>query len=174
MSNKYKGNKSILILLFLIIGFSACSGVSKSSSSPLNLPPTSPARAVEGYLEALKKQDFVKTYEFISFGFAGNLDKESYKINMEQGPLKKYGWSLQNYQVTGVRIIGDQAYVSSELEVDYKPLNSESKIQKKIEVQYVLSDLERKWKITGGSCITNCVSAEDFIGRPADKPIDSN
>lgn len=166
-------NKSILLLLFLIIGLSACGGISKSSSSPFNLPSTSPAKVVEDYLAALKKQDFLKTYEFISIGYAGNLDKESYKITMEQGPLKKYSWSLLNYQITGVRIIGDQAYVSSELGVQFKPLNSESKIQKTIEVQYVLAPLENKWKITSDYCVSNC-SEEDLVGKTSNKPIDSN
>jgi hypothetical protein len=166
-------NKCILLLLFLIVGMSACSGISTSSSSPLNLPSTSPAKVVEDYLAALKQQNFLKTYEFISFGYAGNLDKESYKINMEKGPLKKYSWSLLNYQITGVRIIGDQAYVSSELGVQFKPLNSESKIQKTIEVQYVLAPLENKWRITSDYCVSNC-SAEDLVGKTTNKPIDSN
>ena len=173
MNSKPIMNKSILLLLFLIIGLSACGGISKSSPSPLNLPSTSPAKVVSGYLEALKKKDFLKTYEFISFGYAGNLDKESYKINMEQGPLKKSSWSLLNYQITGVRIIGDQAYVSSELGVQFKPLNSDSKIQKTIEVQYVLASLENKWKITTDYCVSNC-SAEDLGGKTNNKPIDSN
>jgi len=153
-------------------GLSACA--SKSSSSPLNLPSTSPAKVVDSYLDALKKADFLKTYEFIAVGYAGNLDKESYKLNMEQGLLKKYNWSLLNYQITGVRILGDQAYVYTQLGVEFKPVNSESKVQRNIEVQYVLTDLEKKWKITGDSCLTNCMSPEDLIGKPANKPIDSN
>lgn len=173
MNSKTIVNKSILVFLFIAIGLSACGCVSKRSSSPFNLPSSSPAKVVDSYLEALKKEDFLKTYEFISFGYAGNLDKESYKINMEQGPLKKYSWSLLNYQITSVRIVGDQAYVSSELEVQFKPPDSQSKIQKTIEVQYVLAPLDNDWKITADNCFSNC-SAEGLVGETTNKSIDSN
>ncbi|HEX9830992.1 MAG TPA: hypothetical protein VGA94_04830, partial [Thermodesulfobacteriota bacterium] len=73
-----------------------------------------------------------------------------------------------------VRIIGDQAYVYTQLTVEYKPVNSEKKVQKKIEIQYVLSNLEKQWKIAGDNCISNCVSAEAFVGKTSNDSNDSD
>ena len=174
MNSKHPVKKSIVLLLFLTIGVSGCTGVSTTSSSRLNLPSTSPAKVVSDYMEALKRRDFSETYEFITIGYAGNLDRESYKINWEQGFIKKYNWNLLDYQVMGVRIIGDQAYVYTQLAVEYKPVNSEKKVQKKIEIQYVLSNLEKQWKIAGDNCISNCVSAEAFVGKTSNDSNDSD
>ena len=174
MNSKHPVKKSIVLLLFLTIGVSGCTGVSTTSSSPLNLPSTSPAKVVSDYMEALKRQDFLKTYELITIGYAGNLDRESYKLNWEQGFIKKYNWNLLDYHVMGVRIIGDQAYVYTQLTVEYKPVNSDKKVQKNIEIQYVLSDLEKQWKIAGDNCISNCVSAEAFVGKTSNDSNDSD
>jgi ketosteroid isomerase-like protein len=126
-------------------------------------PDTSPSQVVSDYLEALKRRDFGKTYDFISSGYAANLDKQSYELNMRQG-LDKYHWTLLDYQVLGVQILGDQAFVLAELEVRFKPDNSERETQKKVRVQYGLTVSEKKWKISQSNCILNCVSAEDFAG----------
>jgi hypothetical protein len=166
--------KSFLFLLLLFIGASGCTRISDTSSSQLNIPSTSPAKVVSDYMDALKRQDFSKTYEFITIGYAGNLDRESYKINWEQGFIKKYNWNLLDYQIMGVRIIGNQAYVYTQLTVEYKPLNSEAKVQKNIEIQYVLSDMEKEWKIAGDNCISNCISAEAFVGKTSNDSTDSN
>lgn len=174
MNSKHPVKKSIVLLLFLTIGVSGCTGVSTTSSSRLNLPSTSPAKVVSDYMEALKRRDFSKTYEFITIGYAGNLDRESYKINWEQGFIKKYNWNLLDYQVMGVRIIGDQAYVYTKLAVEYKPVNSDKKVQKNIEIQYVLSNLEKQWEIAGDNCISNCVSAEAFVGKTSNDSNDSD
>jgi len=168
MNNKPIVNRLILLLVFLLVeGLSACGGVSKSSSSPpqLKLPSTSPVKVVSGFLDALRKADFVKSYGFITIGYAGNLDKESYRINMEQILVKRYNWSLAGYEIKGVRIIGDQAFVVTELEVRFKPLDSQKPIRKKIEVQYVLASFENEWKISAGECISNCVASADLIGK---------
>ena len=165
MDNRMQSDKlfSLLTLAF-ILGLSACVGASKSPSSGLKLPSTSPAKVVGGYLDALGKSDFVKTYDFISPGYAGNLDKESYRINMEQGLVKKYNWSLLDFEIKGVRIVGSQAFVVAELGVQYKPVNAENQVQKKIEIQYVLAALDNKWKITSDSCISNCQALGDTTG----------
>jgi hypothetical protein len=163
----------LLLLLFIVIGIFGCGGLSVSSSPQLKLPSTSPVKVVSDYLGSLKKTDFVRAYEFISIGYAGSLDKESYKTNMEQSLIKKYDWSLLNYQIKGVRIIGDQAYVVTELEVQFKPLNSEKKIQKTIGIQYILAVLDSKWKIISDECISNCISPEIFTGKESGS-VDSN
>jgi hypothetical protein len=161
--------KKLILLSILLIGSSACSTVSTSSStsssSVLKLPPTSPARIVSGYLEALRDQDFEKAYEFISIGYAGNLDKESYKINMEHSLVKNYNWSLVNYEILGVKILGDQAFVVAELEVKLTPPKSKNQVHKKVRNQYVLNALENEWRITADNCVSNCIKAEDLARR---------
>jgi hypothetical protein len=165
MNNRTLTNKLVpLLSLVFVLGLYACAGASKSPSANLKLPSTSPAKVVDGYLDALEKADFVKTYDFISPGYAGNLDKESYQITMEQGLIKKYNWSLLDFEIKGVRIIGSQAFVVAELGVQFKPLNSDNQVQKKIEIQYVLAALDNKWKITSDSCISNCQSLGDTTG----------
>ena len=143
----------IIALLVLLIGFSACVTVSTSpntsSKKPVEkLPDTSPSQIVSGYLEALKKGDFQKAYDFVSIGYAGNFDKQGYEVSMKQDLIEKRHWSLLNYQVSGAQIFGNEAFVTAELEVKYKLTDSEKEIQKKIRVQYRLNILEKKWKIS--------------------------
>jgi len=156
----------IIALLVVLLELSACVNVS-TAPTPLKHaekpPATSPAQVVSDYLEALKQGDFGKTYDFISIGYAANLDKQSYELNMKQS-LGKYHWTLLGYQVLGVQILGEEAFVLTELEVRFKPANSEEETQRKIRVQYALSVLEKKWKISQSNCILNCVSAESFVG----------
>jgi hypothetical protein len=159
----------ILALLALLVGLYACVNVSKSPNTssavkPAEKPPaTSPARIVSDYLEALKKRDFGKTYDLISSGYASNLDKESYEVNIKQS-LEKYHWNLLSYQILGVQILGDQAFVLAELEVQFKPIKSAEETQKRVRVQYGLTIVDKNWKISQSNCTLNCVSAEDFAG----------
>jgi hypothetical protein len=159
----------IIALLILLLWPCACINVSTSPTPPSTAktaqkpPATSPAEAVNYYLEALKKRDFGKTYDFISGGYAANLDRGSYEVNMKQS-LDKSHWTLLSYEVLGVQILGDQAFVLTELEVRFKPANSEKETQKKVRIQYGLTVSEKKWKISVSNCILNCVSAEDFAG----------
>jgi len=156
----------IFVFFVFLIAFSACSGVSTSSinSNPPPTPKISPSQVVGDYLEALKIKDFGKTYEFVSSGFAANLDLESYKANWKQF-LEKFSWNLLNYQILGVQILGDHALVVAELEVQFKPLNSAKETQKKTSNQYGLIVVDDKWKISESNCISNCVSIEDFTGQ---------
>jgi hypothetical protein len=156
--------KLIFILMSLIV-FSSCGGVSKTSTTKSNPPPkTPPTHVVSGYLEALKRRDFGKTYEFISPVYAANLDLESYKEDMRKS-LEKFDWSLLNYQILGAQILGDQALVVVEQDILVKPEYSVKEIQKRINVQYILTAIDDKWKISQSLCINNCVSREEFTGQ---------
>ena len=148
------------------MAFSACIGVSTSSttSNPPHTPKISPSQVVSDYLEALKIRDLGKTYEFISSVYAANLDIETYKTNMKR-KLDEVSWNLLTYQILGVQILGDHALVVAELEVQFKPINTEKETQKKTSVQYGLIVVDDKWKISQGYCISNCVSEEDFTGQ---------
>lgn len=119
---------------------------------------------MSNYLEALKIRDLGKTYEFVSSGFAANLDIESYKTNMKQS-LDKFSWNLLSYQILGVQRLGDHALVVAELEVQFKPLNSAKETQKKINHQFGLIVVDDKWKISQVYCISNCESIEAFEGQ---------
>ena len=156
----------LISLLICLLAFSACIGVSTSSttSNPPPTPKIAPSQVVSNFLEALKIRDLGKTYEFVSSGFAVNLDIESYKANMKQS-LDKFSWNLLNYQILGVQILGDHALVVAELEVQFKPLNSAKETQKKTNVQYGLIVLDDKWKISQAYCISNCESIEAFTGQ---------
>jgi hypothetical protein len=157
--------KPVRLISFLIflMAFSACSGVSTTSNPPPT-PKISPSQVVSDYLEALKIRDLGKTYEFISSVYAANLDIESYKTNMKQF-LDKFSWNLLNYQILGVQILGDHALVVAELEVQFKPINTEKETQKKTSVQYGLIVVDDKWKISQDNCISNCESIEGFTGQ---------
>ncbi len=168
----------IIAFFTILIGLSACVTVSKSSTSPsvknptVKPPEVSPSKVVSDYLEALKKNDFQKAYEFISAGYALNFDKEGYEMNMKHDLIEKHHWTLLSYQVLGAQVFGGQALVVAELEVKFKPDNSENETQKKISVQYSLDVLEKKWKIASSNCISNnCIKTEDFSGQGV-KPLD--
>lgn len=159
----------IIALLVVLLGLSACVSVSTSPAPSVmkhseKPPATSPSQVVSDYLEALKEGDFGKTYDFISSGYAANLDKESYELNMKQS-LGKYHWALLGYQILGIQMLGDQTFVLTELEMRFQPTNSDKEIQKKIKVQYELAVLENKWKIASDKCIFNCIPPEDFVGQ---------
>ncbi len=155
--------KLIFILMFLIL-VSSCARVSTTSKDSNQPPKTPPSHVVSEYLDALKRGDYGKTYEFISSGYAANLDLESYKENMKQS-LQKFSWRLLGYQILGVQVLGDQAIVVAELDVQFIPVNSSRETQKKTNVQYGLTAVDKKWKISGSNCISNCVSREDFAGQ---------
>ncbi|HEY7535028.1 MAG TPA: hypothetical protein VH878_03700 [Thermodesulfobacteriota bacterium] len=157
--------KTVAFLLFLT-ALSACARVvtTSTNSNPPPTPKVSPSQVVSDFLEALKRRDFGTTYDYVSAGYAANLDKENYKTNMNQA-LQKFGWNLLNYQILGVQILGDQAVVVAEQEIQVKTLGSNKETQKKINVQYGLSVIDKKWKIFGSSCISNCLSREDFTGQ---------
>jgi hypothetical protein len=150
----------LFCVLVMVIGLCACAA--KSPSTGLNLPSKSPARVVRDYLEALKKYDFDRSYDFISIGYAGNLDRESYKINMKHNLIDNFNWKLINYEVIGVRIIGDQAFVVTELEVKYRPRGSKEDEQRRVRVQYVLTVLDKSWKITSDECVFNCITQDEL------------
>lgn len=133
-------------------------------------PRASPAKSVTGYLDALKEADFLEAYEFITQGYASNLDRESYKINMEQSLIRRYGWRLSSYEILGVRILGSLSYVVTKLQVQYKPVNVDTPIIRIVEVQYELNPIDGKWKIASDSCIANCTSVENLFNTESANP----
>lgn len=141
-----------LLISFILIGLFSC--VKTSSKPPFapKLPKASPIRAVEGYLDALKRNNFNKAYNYITFMYAGNVDKEGYVLNMKNS-LGKINWNLLNYEIQGVRILGLQAFVTAELNVHFKPPDKEESVEKTVDVQYILFSKDNKWKINADDLI---------------------
>jgi len=144
--------KNFVFLIFIISGLLACFSTTRPDSGP-RIPRTSPIHTVSGYLDALKGKNFNKAYSYITILYAGNLDKESYVLNMKKTFVDKLNWNLLNYQIESVQIFGEQAYVVAELDVNYQLPENEERVNKKIEVQYVLSSIGNKWKINSDGLV---------------------
>jgi hypothetical protein len=151
--------KKLFILIVVFLGLSGCVTSTKPKSGP-KIPRTSPIHTVSGYLDALKGKNFNKAYSYISILYAGNLDEESYVLNMKSTLVEKSHWNLSNYRIESVQIFGEQAYVTAQLDVSYKLPKNDELVNKTIEVQYVLSSIDNKWKI----------NSDDLVGKDSGTP----
>jgi len=137
------------------------------------LPSESPNTVVEKFLKSLKAKKFREAYDYISVDYAGNLDKEGYDLNMRKGMVENLKWSLSGYDLMGVRILGNRAYVVSKVDVNYKPIHSQNMVSKQVRIQYELSIIEKRWVIVTDSCIYNCEQdASGGSGNIELKPIE--
>ncbi|HSE83228.1 MAG TPA: hypothetical protein VLB01_01610 [Thermodesulfobacteriota bacterium] len=152
----------VLSFIFLLV-LAGCAGVSDvpEPNSVRSRPGTSPTKVVAGFLDALKKDDFGKAYEFVYAPFA---DRDGYILQMKN-LVKDHNISFLDYSILGSRILGDTAIVVAELEVELKPRNSDTAIHEKWRNQYDLSIMDGKWRITSDKCILNCTNADDLAGR---------
>ena len=151
--------KKLFVLIIVLLGLLGCFTSTKPKSSP-RVPKTSPIHTVSGYLDALKGKNFNKAYSYISVLYAGNLDEESYVLNMKNTFVDKLKWNLSNYRIESVQIFGDQAYVTAELDVSYRLPKNDELVNKTVEVQYVLSSMDNKWKI----------NSDDLLGKDSEAP----
>ncbi len=151
--------KKLFILIVALLGLSGCITSTNPKSGP-KIPRTSPMHAVSGYLDALKDKNFKKAYSYISILYAGNLDEESYVLNMKNTLVDKSHWNLSNYRIESVQIFGEQAYVTAELDVSYRIPKNDELVNKTVEVQYVLSSMDNKWKI----------NSDDLVGKDSGTP----
>jgi hypothetical protein len=72
---------------------------------------------------------------------------------MKKTLVDKSNWNLLNYKIESVQIFGEQAYVVAELDVNYQLPKNEEQVKKTIEVQYVLSYIDNKWKINSDGLV---------------------
>ncbi len=151
--------KKLFYLVVIIPGLFACFGGTQPKSSP-KAPKASPIHTVSGYLDALKGKNFKKAYSYITILYAGNLDQESWVLNMTKTLVDKSNWNLSNYRIEGVQIFGEQAYVTAELDVSYRIPKNDELVNKTVEVQYVLSSIDNKWKI----------NSDDLVGKDSEIP----
>ena len=121
-----------------------------------SLPDRSPVRTVESYLASLRDYDFKRAYGYVSRGYAANLDRESYELNMKNLLLKTLRWSLLDYEVKNVNIFGGNAYVQAALSVRYMPSHGGEPVDKEFVVQYTLVPLEGEWVIVADQCVEGC------------------
>ncbi len=161
------GNSSRLLAIILSLALlfpllSGCMQTTVSSSLPPDrrperkLPRKPPDRVVNDYLSALKNYDFKRAYKELSPAYAGTPYIESYELNMRKGLVDTLDWSLLRFEVMGVRILGDQAFVVAEMGVKYSPPNAPEPKLKNFQVQYLLSNIDKRWVITSAKCISNC------------------
>ncbi len=151
--------KNLLLLVVILPGLFACFTTTQPKSGP-KVPRTSPIHTVSGYLDALKGKNFNKAYSYITILYAGNLDEESWVLNMTKTLVDKSNWNLSNYRIEGVQIFGEQAYVTAELDVSYRIPRNDELVNKTVEVQYVLSSVDDKWKI----------NSDDLVGKDSEIP----
>jgi hypothetical protein len=151
--------KKLFLLILVLLGLLGCYTSTKPKSGP-KIPKTSPIHAVSGYLDALKGKNFNKAYSYISILYAGNLDEESWVLNMRKTLVDKSNWNLSNYRIESVQIFGEQAYVTAELDVSYRIPKNDELVNKTVEVQYVLSSMDNKWKI----------NSDDLVGKDSETP----
>jgi hypothetical protein len=144
--------KKLFFLIVVLLGLLGCVASKVPKSGP-KLPKTSPIHSVSGYLDALKDKNFNKAYSYITIIYAGNLDEESYVLNMKNTFVDKLNWNLSNYRIESVQIFGDQAYVTAELDVSYKLPKNDEHVNKTVKVQYVLSSKDNKWKINSDGLV---------------------
>lgn len=150
--------KRFFLLIVVLLGLLGCFA-SKTPKSATKRPKTSPIHTVTGYLDALKGKNFNKAYSYITILYAGNLDEESYVLNMKNTFVDQLNWNLSNYRVESVQIFGEQAYVTAELDVSYRLPKNDEHINKTVEVQYVLSSVDNKWKINSDGLVGNDTGA---------------
>lgn len=149
---------------FLIIIIACLIGCVSTGTKPKSTPRAareSPIHTVKGYLDALKAKNFGKAYSYITILYAGNLDEESYVLNMKKMLVDRSNWNLRNYQIESVQIFGEQAYVTAELDVDYRVPKNDKLVNKKVEVQYVLSTINNKWKINSDDLVEEASGTPD-------------
>jgi len=155
--------KSIFFLVIIQIILISCV---KSQTTPVSekLPKTSPIRVVSAYLDALKLNDFKRAHAYITFFYAGSLDEESYELNMKRSFVEKFHWELLDYEIEGVQVFGNQAYVTTTLDVNFKPLDSDEIVNRKLEIQYILSSVQNKWKINADDLLEKDLSSSNSKG----------
>jgi hypothetical protein len=144
--------KKLFFLIVIIPGLLACYTSTKPKSGS-KVPRTSPIHTVTGYLDSLKGKNFSKAYSYITILYAGNLDEESYVLNMKNTFVDKLNWNLSSYRIGSVQIFGEQAYVTAELDVNYTLPQEDERVNKTVEVQYVLSSIDSKWKINADGLV---------------------
>ena len=81
-------------------------------------------------------------------------------LNMKNTLVAKSHWNLSNYRIESVQIFGEQAYVTAELDVSYTIPKNDELVNKTVEVQYVLSSMDNKWKI----------NSDDLVGKDSGTP----
>jgi hypothetical protein len=152
--------KWVILFFIFLLGPASCTGVSEPNSG-IDRPGTSPTKVVADFLDALKKDDYGKAYEFVYAPFS---DRDGYILQMKN-LVKDHNISFLDYSILGSRILGDKAIVVAELEVELKPRNSNTEIHERRRNQYDLSIIEGRWRITSDKCILNCTNAGDLAGR---------
>jgi len=149
-------NRHVTILLVLIIAFAISSCADKTITETNPERPTykpSPTEVADLYLKALKEEDFSKAYDY---AYVPSSDKAGYLIQM-RNVFKETQLKINSFQILGTQIYGLSATVVVELDSSYLSPTTGKAINLNQKSEYSLGLFDKKWKVTSGYCIENCL-----------------
>lgn len=143
-----------LLALILTIGLSSCADKTIEETNPERPRyKPSPTKVVDIFLKAFKDEDFGKAYDY---SYVPSSDKEGYIIQM-RNIFKENQLTINNYNILGTQIFELSASVIVELDQSLKSPTTGQLINLNQKSKYTLGLFDKKWKITGGDCIANCL-----------------
>jgi len=152
----YMKKKNLYILLVLIFAISLGSCADKTIEETNPERPRykpSPTQVVDTFLKALKDGNFGKAYDY---SYVPSSDKEGYEIQM-RNIFKENQLTINSYNILGTQIFELSASVIVELDQTLKSPTTGQLTNLKQKSKYTLGLFDKKWKVTGGDCIENCL-----------------
>lgn len=142
-----------VLLLILAIALASCADKTIEDTNP-ERPKYDPSPTVvaERYLNAQKDEDFKKAYKY---EYSPSSDEAGYVIEMKR-IYQDNQLKINNFQILGTEIFELSATVVVELDISRKSKQTGQMINVTQRSKYGLGLFDKKWKITGSSCIENC------------------
>ena len=142
-----------VLLLILAIALVSCADKTIEDTNPERPQyDPSPTVVVERYLNAQKDEDFKKAYKY---EYAPSSDEAGYMIGMKR-VYHENQLKINNFQILGTEIYELSASVAVELDITRKSKKTGQLVNITQRSKYQLGLFDKKWKITGSSCIENC------------------
>ncbi len=143
-----------LLALIFIVGLTSCSDkvIQESNPERPRYKP-SPTQVVDIFLKALKEGDFEKAYDY---SYVPSTDKDGYVIQMAN-LFKDNQLKINSHNILGTQIFELSASVIVELDKSLKSPTSGELINLNQKSKYTLGLFDKKWKITSGYCVENCI-----------------
>ena len=116
----------------------------------------SPTVVVERYLKAQQNENFKDAYKY---EYSPSTDEAGYVIGMKR-VYQDNQLIIKSFQILGTEIYELSASVIVELDISRKSKQTGQTINVTQRSKYALGLFDKKWKITGSSCIENCRAEE--------------
>lgn len=145
---------SILSVLIITIALSSCADKTIEETNPER--PTykpSPTEVVERFLKALQEENFKKAYEYV---YVPSTDEAGYIIQMET-IYRENQIKIHSFQILATQIYELSSTVAVEIDQSLKSPTTEQVVNLNQKSRYSLGLYDKKWKVTGGDCIENCL-----------------